>query len=122
LPADLEQELERARQAASRYRFPFADLRHSKLDPELLRSIPLDLMVRYEFLPLEAENGYLTVAVGDPTNLERLDELETKLGRKLRVQVAAPSQVREALKNTEPSRRVLDEATEDFRLDVIREE
>ena len=121
-PADLEQELERARQTASRYRFPFADLRHSKLDPELLRSIPLDLMVRYEFLPLEAENGYLLVAVGDPTNLERLDELETKLGRKLRVQVAAPSQVREALKNTEPSRRMLDEATEDFRLDVIREE
>ena len=120
--SDLEQELERAHQTAARYRFPFADLRRSKLDPELLRSIPLDLMVRYEFLPLEAENGYLTVAVGDPTNLERLDELEAKLRRKLRVHVAAPSQVREALKNTEPSKRVLDEATEDFRLDVIREE
>jgi type IV pilus assembly protein PilB len=116
----LDQELEQARQLAERYRFPFADLRQFMLDKDLLSSIPLDLMVRYEFLPLTADDGYLTVAVGDPTNLERLDELETRLGRRLRFQVAAVSQVREALKNTEPSRRVLDEATEDFRIDVIR--
>jgi type II secretory ATPase GspE/PulE/Tfp pilus assembly ATPase PilB-like protein len=116
----LDQELEQARQLAERYRFPFADLRQFMLDKDLLSSIPLDLMIRYEFLPLAAEDGYLTVAVGDPTNLERLDELETRLGRRLRFQVAAVSQVREALKNTEPSRRVLDEATVDFRIDVIR--
>jgi len=120
-PANLELELEQARQLADRYRFPFADLRQFILDKDLLSSIPLDLMVRYEFLPLAEEDSHLTVAVGDPTNLERLDELETRLGRRLRVQVAAVSQVREALKNTEPSRRVLDEATEDFRIDVIRE-
>jgi len=118
---NLEQELEVARQLAARYRFPFVDLSQFILDKDLLSSIPLDLMVRYEFLPLQGENGDLTVAVGDPTNLERLDELETRLGRRLRVQVAALSQVREALKNTEPSKRVLDEATVDFRLDVIRE-
>ena len=38
------------------------------------------------------------------------------------VRVAAPSQVRDFLKKTEPSQRVLDDATEEFRLDVIREE
>ena len=118
--SSLDQELQQARQLAERYRYPFADLRQFILDKDLLSSIPLDLMVRYEFLPLTADNGYLTVAVSDPTNLERLDELETRLGRRLRFQVAAVSQVREALKNTEPSRRVLDEATEDFRIDVIR--
>ena len=120
-PAGIEQELEQARQLAERYRFPFADLRQFILDKDLLSSIPLDLMVRYEFLPMSEENGDLTVAVGDPTNLERLDELETRLGKRLRIQVAAISQVREALKNTEPSRRVLDEATEDFGIDVLRE-
>jgi type IV pilus assembly protein PilB len=118
--SSLDQELEQARQLAERYRYPFADLRQFILDKDLLSSIPLDLMVRYEFLPLTGDDGFLTVAVSDPTNLERLDELETRLGRRLRFQVAAVSQVREALKNTEPSRRVLDEATEDFRIDVIR--
>ena len=119
--ANLEEELEQARQLADRYRFPFADLRQIILDKDLLGSIPLDLMVHYEFLPIHADNGELAVAVSDPRNLERLDELETRLGRRLQIHVAAVSQVREALKNTEPSRRVLDEATEDFGLDVIRE-
>jgi type IV pilus assembly protein PilB len=119
--ANLEQELAVARQLAARYRFPFVDLGQFILDKDLLSSIPLDLMVRYEFLPLASDNGDLTVAVGDPTNLQRLDELETRLGRRLHVQVAALTQVREALKNTEPSRRVLDEATEDFGIDVIRD-
>jgi type IV pilus assembly protein PilB len=121
LDMGLEQELEQARQLAARYRFPFTDLREVVLDKNLLSSIPLDLMVRYEFLPITSDNGDLTVAVGDPTDLQRLDELETRLGRRLHVQVATVSQVREALKNTEPSQRVLDEATQDFGIDVLRE-
>jgi type IV pilus assembly protein PilB len=60
--------------------------------------------------------------VGDPSDLARLDELEMKLDRQLVVRVAAASQVREFLKKTEPSQRVLEEATEEFRLDVIRDE
>ncbi|HEV2177814.1 MAG TPA: GspE/PulE family protein [Terriglobia bacterium] len=114
-------ELEGARALAKRYRFDFADLRDFHIDPELLRSIPLDLMLHYEFLPLEAHDHALTVAVGDPTNLDRLDELEMKLDRRLTIKVAAASQVRETLKRTEPSQRVLEEATETFQLDVIRE-
>jgi type IV pilus assembly protein PilB len=60
--------------------------------------------------------------VGDPSDLSRLDELEIKLDRRLVVRVAALSQVREFLKKSEPSQRVLEQATEEFRLDVIRDE
>jgi type IV pilus assembly protein PilB len=97
-------------------------LRECVPDPEILRSIPLDLMLRYEFLPLESHDHHLVIAVSDPTDLARLDELETKLGRRLVIKVAAPSQVRDFLKKTEPSQRVLEEATQEFRLDVIPEE
>lgn len=121
-PSAYNAELELARQLADRYHFEFVDLRDCRPNLELLRSIPLELMVRYEFLPLEAEDGQLVVAVGDPTDLGRLDELEMKLERSLVVKVAAPTQVRELLKKTEPSQRVLEEATEEFRLDVIPEE
>jgi type IV pilus assembly protein PilB len=120
--ADLHAELEQAQRLAERYRFSFVDLRDCRPDLELLRSIPLELMVRYEFLPLEVRDHQLVVAVSDPTDLARLDELEMKLDRRLLVRVAAASQVREFLKKTEPSQRVLEEATEEFRLDVIREE
>ncbi|HUX09717.1 MAG TPA: GspE/PulE family protein [Terriglobia bacterium] len=117
-----EQELETARLAAERYCFEFVDLRELRPDPDVLRSIPLDLMLDYQFLPLEASDGHLTIAVGDPSNLARLDELGMRLDRQLVIKVAAPSQVKEFLSKTDPSQRVLDEATVEFRLDVIHEE
>ncbi len=120
--SDLRSELEEAKALAERYQFDFVDLRDCRPDEALLRTIPLELMVRYEFFPLEARDHQLVVVVGDPTDLSRLDELELKLERRLIVKVAAPSQVREFLRKTEPSQRVLEEATEEFRLDVIREE
>ena len=118
----LEAELEQAKELAERYQFEFIDLRDFRPDLELLRSIPLEYMVRYEFLPLEAPNHSLVIAVADPTDLARLDELEAKLDRRLVVKVAAPSQVRDFLKKTDPSQRVLDKATEDFRVEVIHDE
>src|SRR5437773_5166909 len=118
----LEAELEQAQQLAERYQFDYVDLSDFHPDIELLRSIPLEYMVRYEFLPLKSADHRLVIAVADPTDLARLDELENKLDRRLVIRVAAPSQVRDFLKKTDPSQRVLDEATEEFRLDVIREE
>jgi phosphate transport system protein len=102
-------ELESTRAVAERYHFNFVDLRETPPDAELLSSIPLELMVHYQFLPLGAQNGQIEIAVGDPTNLARLDELEMKLDKRLVVRVATPSQVHEFLKKTEPSQRVLDE-------------
>ena len=119
---DPEEELATARRAAERYCFEFVDLRDLRPDPDVLRSIPLDVMLDYQFLPIEARNGELSIAVGDPSNLARLDELAMRLDRQLVVKVSAPSQVREFLSKTDPSQRVLDEATVEFRLDVIREE
>jgi len=121
-PFDLQTELKRAKDLAERYQYEFVDLRDCKPDLELLRSIPLDLMLRYEFLPLETRDHQLVVAVSDPTDLERLEELEMKLDRRLIIRVSSPSQVREFLRGTDPSQRVLEEATVEFRLDVIRDE
>ena len=91
---ELQAEMDQARELAERYRFEFLDLRSQTMDSDLLRSIPLDLMLRYEFLPVEAQDHQLTVAVGDPTDLDRLDELEMKLNRLLLIKVAAPNQGR----------------------------
>jgi type IV pilus assembly protein PilB len=121
-PSDLQAELKQAQELARRYQYEFVDLRNCKPDLELLRSIPLDLMLRYEFLPLEAHDHQLVVAVSDPTDLDRLEELEMKLDRRLIIRVSSPSQVREFLRGTDPSQRVLEEATVEFRLDVIRDE
>jgi type IV pilus assembly protein PilB len=111
-------ETRQARELAERYHFDFVDLHSFRINPELLQTVPLDLMMHYEFLPLETHDHALTVAIGDPTRLEALDELEAKLDRRLIIKVTSPGQLRELLKATEPSKRVLEEATEDFKLEV----
>src|SRR5207253_6609982 len=81
-----------------------------------------DLMFRYNFVPLHAQNGSLDIALSDPRNLNLIDELTLLLNKKLRVKVATLSQISELLKKTEQSQRVLEEVTEGFALDVVVED
>src|ERR1700734_263864 len=117
-----ENEREQARKLAERYRFPFVDLREQRIDPELFRSIPAELMFRYKFVPLESHDTTLTVAMADPSQLQLTDELSLLLGKRLQIKVATTSQIDDLLKRTEQSQRVLDQATEGFTLQVVGEE
>src|SRR5215467_3058251 len=120
--ADPTAEMEQAQAIASRYRCDYIDLREAGIDHDLFRSIPVDLMFRYNFVPLHAQNGTLEIALSDPRNLNLIDELTLLLNKKLRVKVATLSQISELLKKTEQSQRVLEEVTEGFALDVVAEE
>src|SRR5216684_7484059 len=120
--ADEQQEREAARKLAERYRYAFVDLREQRIDPELFRNIPADLMFRFNFVPLEAHNNALVVAVADPSQVLLSDELQLLLGRKLIIKVATATQIGDLLKRTEQSQRVLEQATEAFTLQVVQEE
>jgi type IV pilus assembly protein PilB len=115
-------EAEQARAMASRYRCEYVDLQEASIDHDLFRSIPVDLMFRYNFVPMQAYNGTLEIALSDPRGLTLIDELAVLLNRKLRVKVATLSQISELLKKTEQSQRVLEEVTEGFALDVVADE
>jgi type IV pilus assembly protein PilB len=117
-----ENEREQARKLAERYRCPFVDLKEQRIDPELFRSIPAELMFRYKFVPLESHDTTLTVAMADPSQLQLTDELSLLLGKRLQIKVATTSQIDDLLKRTEQSQRVLDQATEGFTLQVIGED
>ncbi len=121
-PLDPVQEEAQSRALAARYRSEFVDLREARIDHDLFRSIPVDLMFRYNFVPLTAHDGLLEIALADPRNLNLIDELSILLGRKLRFKVATLSQIADLLKKTEQSQRVLEEVTEGFTLDVVAEE
>ncbi|MGE5567898.1 MAG: GspE/PulE family protein [Rhodospirillales bacterium] len=120
--ADPAQEALQAQELARRYRYEFVDLREGHIDHDLFRSIPVDLMFRYNFVPLRAENGTLEIALADPRNLNLIDELTILLQKKLIVKVASLSQIADLLKKTEQSQRVLEEVTESFTLDVVADE
>src|ERR1700728_3412182 len=115
-------EREQARKLAERYRCPFIELREQRIDPELFRSIPAEMMFRYKFVPLAAHDSTLVVAMVDPSELRLRDELALLLGKRLQIKVATVSQISDLLKRTEQSQRVLDQATEGFTLQVVGDE
>src|SRR6266702_1375166 len=120
--ADPAGETARAQRLADQYGFDFVNLEHFVVDHELFRNIPLELMIRYQFLPEKRENGHICVVVGDPTDVLKLDELELLLGAPLKVKVASAAAIRDKLEKSESTQRVLDEATEGFRLQLVGED
>jgi type IV pilus assembly protein PilB len=117
-----ETEAKLARALAERYRCEFVDLKEAHIDHDLFQQVPVELMFRYNFVPLAAHNGTLEVALADPRNLNLVDELSILLDKKLKVKVAALQQISDLLKKTEQSQRVLEEVTETFSLDVVSDE
>jgi type IV pilus assembly protein PilB len=120
--AEEQHDRDNARRLAERYRVPFIDLREQRIDPELFRTIPADLMFRYNFVPLEQTNNVLAIAAADPSLVLLSDELALLLGKKLAPRVATAKQIGDLLKRTEQSQRVLEQATEAFTLQVTKTE
>ncbi len=112
-------ERQRAEQMAKRYRAEFADLKNFRIQHDLLRTVPVELMFRFNFVPLEMRGDVLVIAVSDPSKLMVLDEIAGLLGHRIEPRVATLSQITDLLKKTEQSQRVLDEASEGLTFDVL---
>src|ERR1700752_693701 len=104
---------------AHRYRAEFVDLKNFKIQHDLLRTVPVELMFRYNFVPIEQQADALVIAVSDPSRLMVLDEIAGLLGQRVLIRVAILSQITDLLKKTEQSQRVLDEASEGLTFDVL---
>ncbi len=112
----------RAQEVARRYRREFVDLRNFQLHHDLFKKVPVDLMFRYNFVPLEeTSDGRLAIAIADPSQLMMIDEISLLLGQQVMTKVATLAQITDILKKTEQSQRVLEEASSGFTLDVLRE-
>ena len=118
LPTE-QDEAAMAQALARRYRSEFVDLRNFRIQHDVLRSVPVDMMFRYNFVPLEQEPDRLVIAVSDPSKLMMLDEIAGLLGQRIVTRVATLSQITDLLKKTEQSQRVLDEASEGLTFDVL---
>jgi type IV pilus assembly protein PilB len=119
---DAASEETRARQVADRLGLPYVDLWTFRIDAELFRSIPLEWMLRFEFVPEKAEDESLAVVMADPADVVKRDELEGLLKKRLRVRVGSRAALQDILQKSESTQRVLEEATEEFRMQVVRED
>jgi type II secretory ATPase GspE/PulE/Tfp pilus assembly ATPase PilB-like protein len=122
VPTDHVGEQMKARRLAARYQLEFVDLEHFNIDHALFRSIPADLMLRYGFVPYRRDGHTLLIVVSDPSDLQTIDEVGVQLGMPIRVCVGTPSSIQNILKKSESSTRVLEEATEGFQIQILRED
>ena len=120
--ADHAAEEVEARRLARRYQLEFVDLEHFHIDHTLFRSIQADLMLRYGFVPYRRDGQTLLIVVSDPRDLQTIDEVGVQLGQPIRVCVGAASAIQSILKKSESSQRVLEEATEGFQIQILRED
>jgi type IV pilus assembly protein PilB len=114
-------ELAQARELAEELGLPFNPLDEFHVEPELFRAIPVEVMLRYQFLPLSSDGETLRVVMADPSNVVHINEMELALARPLEVSVGPPGRIGEILEKSESTQRVLDEATEGFRLQLVQE-
>jgi type II secretory ATPase GspE/PulE/Tfp pilus assembly ATPase PilB-like protein len=120
--AERRTELEQARRLAERYRLELVDMENFRIDQELFRSIPAELMLRYGFVPYRRDGKTLAIVVSDPSNLPMIDELGVLLATPIKVAVAPRWAIESILKKSESSTRVLEDATESFQLQLLKEE
>jgi type II secretory ATPase GspE/PulE/Tfp pilus assembly ATPase PilB-like protein len=109
-----------ARALASRYRLEYVDVSSFAPDPEILQSVPVELMFRYNFLPYRREGLRLVLVMADPTDIPVVDELSLLLQTTIQPAVGTPSAIQEALKRSQGTQRVLEEASESFKIQLVR--
>jgi len=109
------------RALAEQFGLDFIDLTSFKLDEHILELFPADVMYRYTFVPIEAVGDAIAIAVSDPTDVVKLDDLELLLDKPLLVKIAAPAGIQQFLKKGDGTSRVLKEVSEDFMLQLVTE-
>src|SRR5919199_749152 len=123
--AHLPPEVRAAQDLAHRYRLPYIDLLPpdgpSPIDYALLGELPVELMLRHQFVPLRREGRRLHVAMADPTDLEKLDELASALRARIVPHVATAGAIDVVLRKGDATQRVLQEATSGFRISLVKE-
>ena len=120
LDTKLDEERRTAIELASLYGLELVDMEEFRIDNDLFRSVPMDLMLRYLFVPEKQLDGRLSIVVADPTEVTRIDELELLLGQPVEAKVGIRSAIEEILEKSEGAQRVLDDATEGFRMELLQ--
>jgi type IV pilus assembly protein PilB len=106
---------------AEQFGIDFIDLSAFRIDEHILELFPADIMYRYTFVPIEIVEDAIAIAVADPTDVVKLDDLELLLDRPLLIKIATPSGIQQVLKKGDGTSRVLKEVSEDFMLQLVTE-
>ncbi|MEW5900785.1 MAG: GspE/PulE family protein [Acidobacteriota bacterium] len=107
---------------AERYKVPYIDLSTYVVNRDLVQSFPPDFLYRANFIPLDEKDGDLRIAIADPSDIGKVDAIESYVGKKVQVSAASKRAIQEALRKSETVLQVLKDATEGFIVQVVEKE
>jgi type IV pilus assembly protein PilB len=110
-----------AQALARQFQLAYVDLQNFVPDPDLLASLPVGMAVRDRFLPIRQDQMAMVVAIADPTDVATRENIELLLDTSLSLQVAEESKILKILERVEGTKHVLDEVSEDFKLQLVKE-
>ena len=79
------------------YNVPAINLSDYKIDPSLLKLIPVDMARKYLIMPVARVGATLTVAMVDPSNVFAIDDVKFRTGYNVEVVVMSESSIVDAM-------------------------
>ncbi len=110
-----------ARALAEQFAMEYVDIGGFRMDGGVLDLFPDDAPSRYRFVPMNASDGVMEVAIADPTDVLSMDELEFIAGRPVVFKIATESAIKSVLDKSDTTSRMLKGVSEDFTLQLVRE-
>jgi type IV pilus assembly protein PilB len=112
-----------ARTLASRFHLPYVELAEVGVQPDASEKIPLHVLERISALPYKVDGNSLRVAIGDPGNVQGIDELRLATSYQLELAVASrediDNEIRRLVRQSEAFGSVLEqEAVEGLIVEV----
>lgn len=87
---------------ANDFGMEYIDLATTELAPTLATLVPSEIAVRYRTVPIRCEGDTLTIAIGNPLDLETIDALRYVLKQHLDPVIALPEEIARAIARLYP--------------------
>ena len=65
---------------ATQFNFPYLPLENFEVNPRAVKLVPVELVTKYLFMPIDKMKTILTVVMSDPSNGAAISEIETASG------------------------------------------
>ncbi|MBI5026491.1 MAG: type IV-A pilus assembly ATPase PilB [Nitrospirae bacterium] len=82
---------------SKQYGVPAIDLSEYKIDPSVTKFIPIEVVQKYQMMPVTRVGATLTIAMVDPSNVFAIDDIKFMTGYNVEPVVATETAIREAI-------------------------
>ena len=96
------------------YGVPSVNLSQFDLDPEILKMLPKEVVVRHQVIPINKSGNVLTIVMADPSNIFAIDDIKFVTKLNVEVVVASEQAINEAIEKYYRSNVSFDEVMLDF--------